>query len=430
MKDMVIQHPGLAQFQREIKGEKVKAEVEFFQQKSGEDLLHLVPSKEVTDSLVEIYIECFESTYRVLHLPSWLEEYLRFWEYPHEARPAFTALLLVMIAATSCLKPRNPSILRGDSTLDRETAIKWICAVKAWLSSQSNKHVTMVYFQVNCVVFIAEHINGIKRKRTWTSIGTLSRLAMAAGMHRDAEIVNIRHGSLENRRVSLFDQEMRRRIWNTIVELELQTALERGMPAMLRDVIMDCGPPLNIHDDEVNQAMEKNPVSKPASDFTQSSFLYHGHSILALRQDLVSFINGSTSASGTSYEDILQLDRQIIHALDDIPLWDSEKSCLPRALILLQLQNLLLLLHRPFVQHDSENTRYDYSAMAHFRAALNILDLHQDLINTNHLMPCIFRYDMLDAALGICYNFSIADPKSGTTSPESSRYQQLTATRP
>ena len=412
MKDIVAQHPSLVHFQKEIKGEKVKAEADFTAP-SDEYLYQLIPSKEVTDSLIELYIESFESTYRVLHLPSWSEEYHRFWESPAGARPEFVALLLVMIATTSCLKPRNPFVLRGDSSLDRETAIRWIHAAKTWVHKQSNKHVKLVNFQIHCIIFIAENINDIKRKRTWTASGTLSRLAMATGLHRDAEMVNLLHGNLEHRRVSLFDQEMRRRIWATIVELELQTSLERGMPATLRDAIVDCGPPLNVDDHDITPSMDKKAVSRPVSEYTRSSFLYYSHSILPLRQDLVSLINCSALAQSTPYEDVLEFDRRLTQAVDDVPEWETDDGHLARTLVQLQLQDLLLLLHRPFVQHDPDNTRCDYSAMAHFRAALNILDLHQTLVDGGSLMLCILRDDMIDAALGICYNLSISNPSGG-----------------
>ena len=415
MKEAVIQHPTLAHIQRELKGVKIKSEPPPTSTKSGDNLIQLLPGREETDRLVNVYIDCFESTYRVLHLPSFLEEYRQIWSTTDQVKPAFIALILVMMAATSCLKPQDPSFLRGDSTLDREAAIKWIHASSSWLEQQSHKHVTLLTFQIHCVTFIAQEVNGIKRKRTWTSAGTLSRLAMGAGLHRDAEIVNLRHGTLVDRRVSLFDQEMRKRIWCTIAELELQTSIERGMPAMLKDVIVDCGPPWNVDDEEINRNMDRNRISRPVSEFTRSSYLYLSQSTSILRQELISLINGPSSQ--ISYEEVLQYDRQIVQALDEVPAWRSKSTLLPRSLLQMQLQLLLLLLHRPYVHRDTESSRYDYSAMTHLRAAMSLLDLHHNLYTAGTQILCVLREDMLDAVLGICYNFSISDPLAGKSIP-------------
>lgn len=411
MKDMVSQHPGLAHTQMEIKAEKVKDHQLDITDKSGKGLLEQLPSKKDTDLLVELYIDHFESTYRVLHLPSFFEEYQHVWDQPNEVRPAFVALLLVMLAATSCLKPQSPTMLRGDSSLEREQAISWLSLSKSWLQLQSNKHVTLTTIQIHCIIFIAEQVNAIKRKRTWTSAGTLSRIAMAAGLHRDAEILNLRLGSLANRRVSLFDQEMRRRIWTTIAELELQASIERGMPVMLRDLITDCGAPLNIDDNELNPRMERPKVSKPISTYTRSSFLYISHSSFALRQELISQINGVQYEM--PYEEILHYDRQINLALDEIPAWQGEDTLFSRSLLQIQLHHLLLLIHRPYVHHNSDSTRYDYSAVVHLRAALSILELHQTLCTAGIQVLSIMRNDMLSAVLGICYSFSVSSPTAG-----------------
>ena len=416
MKEMLLQHPGLVQAQKELKGIKVKGERPQDIDKSGSNLIHLLPTREVSDQLVGLYVDYFENTYRVLHLPSFFEEYRQLWEGQGQPRPAFVALLLVMLATTSCLKPQNPSArddisLRGDSSLDREQAIKWINAASTWLDLQSHKHVNLTTFQIHCILFIAQNANSMKRKRTWTEAGTLSRLALTAGLHRDAEIVNLRHGSLVNRRVSLFDQEMRRRIWTSIAELELQTCIERGMPATLREVIIDCGPPLNVEDDEINLSMDRFRPPRQISDHTRSSFLNLSYSTFALRQEIVSLINGPSSHM--PYEEVLQLDRRIMQVLDEIPSWRRESGNLPKCLLQMQLQQLLLLLHRPYVQHESESSRYDYSASVHLRAAVSILDLHENLVAAGITMLCTLRNDMLDAVLGICYNFSSSNPAAG-----------------
>ena len=236
--------------------------------------------------------------------------------------------------------------------------------------------------------------------------------AVAAGLHRDAELVNLRHGSLSSRKVSLFDQEMRRRLWSTISELELQSSLDRGMPATLPDLIVDCGSPSNCDDEELDQDMEQTPKVQPISHFTRSSFQHIMSTTWHLRQQLVSMLNGSRPR--LNYEDMLHYDRMIMRSLDDLPPWDDPAAKYPRSLIQVQLQQLLSLLHRPYVDCGPRPSRFTYSNMVQLDAAKAIVEIHHELVHDVSPVLSVFRQDVFGAALGICYNFA----SSGTTISE------------
>ena len=408
MTDMIVQHPGLAQAQKDLKGTKVKGPAREDSQIDDTSLSRYLPRKDLGDQLVQIYVATFETTYKVLHLPSFWQEYASLWQRPENARPAFVALVLLMCATTNCTNGQDPALFRGDSSLARETALVWIQACESWLQEQSQKHTTLTDLQSHCILFIAKQMNLVKRKRTWTSVGTLMSFAVAAGLHRDAETVNLRHGSLTDRKVSLFDQEMRRRLWSTISELELQAAIDRGMPSTLPDLIIDCGSPTNCDDEELAQSMGERPASRPISEFTRSSFQNLMSSTWNLRRKLVSLINGSNPR--LSYEDMLHYDRLIMQSLDDIPSWSNEDASFPRTLLQLQLQQLLTFLHRPFVQCEHRNPRFSYSLNLHLGVARAIVDTHHKLVSAGNPILSVFRQDVLVAALSICYNFVTSEP--------------------
>lgn len=422
MVEMMTQHPGLRGVEHEMKSSKVSNIGDPDTDKDGVGLRLLLPPQDVTDLLVHNYIETFESTYRVLHLPSFFEEYSQCLQSMEQARPAFVALLLVMIAAAYCTKVEKRSLLRGDSTIDREDAASYIRVVESWLALQSHKHVTPITFQIRAIILIAQQVNSIKCKRTYTESGTLVRLAISAGLHRDSEIVNTRHSNPAKKRVTLFDQELRRRVWSTISELDLQVAIDRGLPSTLRDLAIDCGPPLNTDDKDCTVSMDRLPSSKPVSEYTKSSFQHISHRTFDLRQDLASLINGRPQ--NMSYQDILGYDKRIVQALEDIPRWESHQdreAHISRASLQLQLLHLQILLHRPYVPRASQSKRYDYSAIAHLRAAMQILELHHALFDTGSKILCMMRSDILAAVLSVCYNFSTLGTdhraSSQTTSP-------------
>lgn len=65
---------------------------------------------------------------------------------------------------------------------------------------------------------------------------------MSAGLYQDADFVKLHHDNLIDKRVSLFELEMRRRIWSTIAELELLPLIG----VCWRDMIIDRGPPSRL----------------------------------------------------------------------------------------------------------------------------------------------------------------------------------------
>jgi len=413
MKDMIVQHPGLAHEQRELHGTKIKGPGQNDGIPASDDTMaRLLPQRKVADQLTRIYVDNLEKTHRILHLPSFWAEYNAYWDAPQEGRPAFVALLLLILATTNCIKDKDPSIFRGDSSVKREIAVMWIRQCDSWLNSQSQKHVTMTVFQLHCLSFIAKQMNSVKRKRSWISAGNLLRLAMSAGLHRDAHIVNLRHATPSRKKVSVFDQEMRRRVWATISELDQQQALERGMPAMTRDLFEDCGAPLNLEDEDFDQSTEQLPTPRPLSQFTRSSYQHLSRSSWSLRLALGSLINGPNSQM--PYEDVLLYDKKLMQHLDDIPHWNDQEGLVCRILLQLQLKQLLLFLHRPYVRDEPWSSRYNYSAIVLLRSAMSILDLHDQLTSIGNVFLCLFRNDVFSAALSICYSVSFSEIKQGT----------------
>ncbi|EHK42362.1 hypothetical protein TRIATDRAFT_309958 [Trichoderma atroviride IMI 206040] len=176
-------------------------------------LLSLIPQQSATDKLAQVYFEVIENTYRVLHAPTFFQEYKRFLSSPQDASAVFLVQLLLTCAISNLLTTDATSYV-GCSSLQRDTSTKWVEICEAWLNIQSQKHMTLKVFQVQVLILIAKRVNCIKVKRNWTVAGHMLKLAMSAGLHREPSNLN--------KSMSVFDQEMRRRLWFTIVELEVQ----------------------------------------------------------------------------------------------------------------------------------------------------------------------------------------------------------------
>jgi hypothetical protein len=94
---------------------------------------------------------------------------------------------------------------------------------------------------------------------SWLSIGLILQIAVRMGYHRDPD-----HFS----GLSPFESEMRRRIWTAILQLDLITSLEAGLPRNATDAHIDTKPPSNLLDSDFDQDTTEMPPSRPETEWT------------------------------------------------------------------------------------------------------------------------------------------------------------------
>jgi hypothetical protein len=251
-------------------------------------------------------------------------------------------------------------------------------------------------YQVMCLRVLAASANSLKVKQAKLFAEALLEYFKAAGMHRDP--------SLLEGRCSNFDKEMRRRLWATVMELELQSSLDRGTPSSLSSTPFDCKPPQNINDEDLVVGAVHCPVPKPSEEYTSTSYLHIASKSISFRINLCSLINDTRSNLG--YEQVLRYEQQINDELDAIPKWaEGEKKHVDQAsaLLDLQLRQYLIMLHAPFARrsHSSQNR---YSRMVCFETSKFILDLHSKLTSSGNFTLSLLRKDVLYAALSTCHN--------------------------
>ncbi|PYH43066.1 uncharacterized protein BP01DRAFT_403012 [Aspergillus saccharolyticus JOP 1030-1] len=407
MKETIMQRTSLPGLQRELKVLQVKwkaMRTDLLPQHEWE-LVGLLPDPETMDAHVGLYFDTFEKIYRILHYPSFMNEYESFRQDSRTARPAFIVILMLVLACVGCLaSPAQPKYI-GDSAMARERATLWIEAAAAWLPKQSQKHIYLAIWQIRCLLLVAKMVNVVKKKRTWTAAGTLVREAMSAGFHRDPTILGDR--------VSVFDLEMRRRLWATILELELQISTDRGMPSASAALPSDTVPPLNIEDDELAVDAESLPASHPRQVYTGCSYLCVSASSFALRTSLNSLVNDIHAQS--VYEEVLRGEEKVMTELQRLPGWNEatpgtagRDSTLTRALLDIQLRHFLILLHAPFARQADTNPRYSLSRMVCFNAAFRIIEQHRQLTEAGNHLLLLLRQDYFKSALNICHNLYIA----------------------
>lgn len=361
----------------------------------------MLPIKNRTDALLSQYFETFETTYRVLHVPTFQVRYDQFWTDPSETDVHFVVQLLLICASMNCVVSSIHDGFVGRSSVARENAIRWIDTSEIWLRNHSHKHTTLEYFQSQVLLVVAKRLTCHKVKREWTVAGNLLRLAMAAGFHREPTFLS--------NKINPYDQEMRRRLWYTILEIELQASSDRGMRASITAEDWDTLPPLNVHDEDFNSTTLTMPTTLPLTTFTRTSALCSAGSHVTLRLEMLNAINSISSPLSQSVA--LSYDDRIRTILDILPTYSSSSSTtttFPAAFSKLLLVSFLLLIHQPLVTASSSSRQF-YSRCSRRESALTILSIYTSpavLTLPQRLVLVNSRDEDLRACLSLCHDLA------------------------
>ncbi|KAK8159887.1 hypothetical protein BC567DRAFT_266143 [Phyllosticta citribraziliensis] len=361
------------------------------------DLAPLLPPKNVVDELLRVYFQTLETTFRILHVPTFWEEYSRFWTEPTKRREGFIATILAVLATVITAHFNPPTTYRADRSMQFETASEWVTNVEEWLKHQSQKHTDISHFQIRVLLLCARCVNSIKWKEIWPVSRNLVTFALSTGLHRDP-------GWLV-KETTVYDQEMRRRLWATIVELELQCSIYRGMPSSTQGLFVDAVPPMNLNDEDMDATARKAPPTAwPSQEYTSTSYLHIASRSFGLRTRINNALNNS--ARPLSYEDTMAFAKQIVEELGKIPSWTGrDGASLPRILLDIQLRQYLVLLHEPFARKAGTESRYTYSRTACFDAAASVIEQHHQIMTSGIktiLLP--FWNDIARSAISIIHS--------------------------
>jgi hypothetical protein len=312
------------------------------------------------------------------------------WRDPLNAKPGFVATVLLMMACCQCLVRGQPQIYMADSPVSRETAITLIHVCESWIAQSSQKHTDLAWFQVQCLLLISKQTHQVKMKRRWIESGNLLRIAISAGMHRNPEFLQKKTLS------SVFEHEMRRRIWAFIVEWDLQTSVDRGMPAVSLDA--DISPPSNLHDTDFDESITVLPASRPLTEMTKMTYACLSAQSRGLRRKVISIFNQPLHR--VSYDEVLASTHELELNLASLPDWagdrlrDSTAYDQSIALLRIQLEQFLVILHAHAARQAVTKTHVNFSKQAFKSAAVSIIKKLSELSIQNCKFLLMVRSDI------------------------------------
>jgi hypothetical protein len=318
-----------------------------------------LPPKNVCDKLIEHYLRTIEILYRILHVPKFRKEYETLWNGDSEPKRGFVVQVKLVLAIGAIFHDENCS-MRPEATL-------WIYEAQTWLSAPSFKSKLGVqYLQSSILLLLAREFADVGSELVWISAGALLRQAVYIGLHKDPSYLP---------KMSIHETEMRRRIWNTILELNVQFSLISGGPCLISLEDFNTEPPGNFED---NELLASNPNRQPDHVVTQTTIAIALRRTLSMRITVIKFLN-DIATSGT-FEETLRIDTAL-RASHKTLRQDLQNSgaiaSYPFAVAALEfiMQRYISSLHVPYFNLALHEAIYAFSRKAVFDTSFKLWNL-------------------------------------------------------
>jgi hypothetical protein len=338
---------------------------------SSTNLGETVPRRELADQLVDAYLRTFEGVLRVLHVPSFRAEYERYWQNP-DAVADHVRIQIQLCCALG-------AVFHDDEFSLRANAMRWIYEAQMWLMLPPEKaRMTIAGLQIMCLLAQARSVCAVGHDLVWITAGGLVRKAMYMGLHRDpSQLCDM----------TTFRAEMRRRLWATILELNLQTSFDAGGPPLLSANHFDTRPPANLDDDQLVDEQDKDHVVDPAQDaaVTQMTVPLALHASIKVRMRLLQHANDFKTTD--SYDDTLRFNSELTKAARALTQTlntltkSQERAANPKVtpfhsdMAEMVMYRCFHTLHQPVIVRSLHDPKYYFSQKMYLDGALKLTSI-------------------------------------------------------
>lgn len=265
----------------------------------------------------------------------------------------------------------------------------------------------------------------------WILAGVAIRLAMRMGYHRDPD---------KHSRITPFQGEMRRRTWALVLQLDILTSCQLGLPCLIQEHQCDTRPPSNLLDDDFGPDSAQLPPPRPETQMTPVLYTITKVKLSSIFRTIFNQVSlGRTEA----YDEIMALDQRLYSAQRAMPpkfqMANPEDSITVAPYVLIRRYNMELLfqksrcmLHRHHMAKAYQDPAYNYSRTSCVEAAMALLT-HQAniskeiqvggrLYRDRWFVSSLERHDFSLASMIICLELSSRSSEhSNPPGPEDQR---------
>ncbi|KAF1964283.1 hypothetical protein BU23DRAFT_604894 [Bimuria novae-zelandiae CBS 107.79] len=338
------------------------------------EIIAALPSRPLLDSIIARYFQTADMPVTlIIHRKVFFKQYENFWEDPHSTPIMWLTILL-------------GNYMKGTPH-----------TIEALLTFLQTEYV----------------LGEDAQQGTWQLIGTIICVALKMGYHRDGSHFPD---------VSPFEAEMRRRTWYILIQFDIASASQLGLPRTIKESQCDTQEPRNLLDDDFDYTCSMLPPAIPPNEHTLSQFLIYKSRVVMVYGMICDF---TTSSKQRDYGEAGRLDNLLRDSYTQKPavlelkplhrsIMDGTDLVTRRLYIAMSFYLAQMTLHRKFMFLAKTNSKYSASHATCIEAALLALGLQAEL--AEHTQPgrmlyadrwkifVLIQSEFLLATIILCYN--------------------------
>ncbi|RDL34405.1 uncharacterized protein BP5553_07533 [Venustampulla echinocandica] len=272
---------------------------------SRTEIIAALPPKRLADQLVQEFFSTPDIGCPMIHQPTFQRNYEKFWADPTSTPIIWIGMLFSILCLSSQLELLlNKSSFAGSTDVAlrdpaeimdmyREKIVQCLILGNYTEPSPYTIETLLLYY-------VTEHFRSMDTQfGSWMVFGLIVRAGMRLGLHRDAS---------HYPKISILQGEIQRRLWSSIVYLDIQTSCQVGLPRMIKENMYDTQPPRDLLDEDLDENTKVLPPSRPSSDLIPCAYLNNKHRITKVFGMIV---DQSNSIDPIPYEEVMKLDTHL-----------------------------------------------------------------------------------------------------------------------
>lgn len=385
--------------------------------------LHDVGKPEI-DRLLPLWFNSADPFLFIIHAPTFVSEYKRFWQDPSASTVMWMALLFSIMSIGVVVGPRSSVVPASsderapwmDNKEEKDQCFyaankyqQLACSAMALADIEKSQPYTlealMIYAECEFLRRADQH------SRVWLLNGLLIRVAMRMGYHRDPSNFPA---------LSPFQGEMRRRVFHVLCMYDTMISFAVGLPTIFRGLEIDVRAPRNLTDKDLSPDMTELPKGRPETEITSALYCIAKSRVCAVFAEAVEL---SHKVTPPTHSQVMAINKRLDHAYSLIPdrlrvrpkddcITDTPALVMSRYNIELLYHKTRLLLHRNYLTAGQKDSRFVESRNIALDAAHSLLEHQESVFHACEpggqlhkvwwYTSCLGTFDYLLAAMVLC----------------------------
>ena len=304
-----------------------------------------LPPRQKVDRCISAYFRARSIAAPFVHSAQFTRIYVDFWEEHETLSPLWISILfsILFISTKTLSVNKGPEKSAAGSDHDFLTAAAHCLVDGHYYKPQS--------FAVEALLLFSQAVcltNPDIPSAVGTIFGILTRSATSMGYHRESHV--------QQNVMSVFDQEMRRRTWSLLMQLDMLVSFQLGLPSNVQYPTWDTKPPTNLTDSDFDEDTLHLPPARPDSEPTELIFYIAKHKLMTVFEKV---IRHALSVSLSPEPELEALEQELRSTYEALPavfhprtlagsFADSSSVIVTRLCVLFIYRKCLCVLHRGY----------------------------------------------------------------------------------